>query len=299
MCPSVPAVSAARGPAILAAILFREKSHGAYRIGETVSMSTTSDSSLEQTPGPAIRLGGVSHVYVRADGPLAAVAGVTLELQVGDFVSLVGPSGCGKSTLLRAVAGLLAPSQGVVEVFARPPHIARRDREIGLVAQESGLLPWRTVEQNVRLSVEIAGGEADIPALLDRVGIAGFERYRPAELSGGMRQRVALARALVHRPRLLLMDEPFGALDELSREAMRRELLALWESERITVLFVTHAVREAVLLSDRVIVMSPRPGRIVDDVRVPLPRPRDHEVEDSLPFIETVRRIRHALEGSA
>ncbi len=259
----------------------------------------SSESATERMPRPAVRLGGVSHVYVGADGPLAAVVGVTLEVQAGEFVSLVGPSGCGKSTLLRAVAGLLQPSQGAVEVFADPPQIARREHEIGLVAQEPGLLPWRTVEQNVRLSMEIVGGEADIPTLLSRVGIAGFEHYRPAELSGGMRQRVALARALVHGPRLLLMDEPFGALDELSREAMRRELLTLWESERITVLFVTHAVREAVLLSDRVIVMSPRPGRIVDDVRVPLSRPRDREIEDSQPFIETVRRIRHALEGGA
>jgi NitT/TauT family transport system ATP-binding protein len=139
------------------------------------------------------------------------------------------------------------------------------------------------------------GARADIPALLERVGIAGFERYRPAELSGGMRQRVALARALVHGPRLLLMDEPFGALDELSREAMRRELLALWEAERVTVLFVTHAVREAVLLSDRVVVLGARPGRIVDDVRVGLPRPRPADVEDSAAFLEVTRRIRAAL----
>ena len=247
----------------------------------------------------AIRVGGVSHVYVGADGPLAAVVGVTVEVPVGEFVSLVGPSGCGKSTLLRAVAGLLSPTQGAVEVFGRSTRIAQRDREIGLVAQDSGLFPWRTVEENVRLPLEIVGGDADIPALLDRVGIFGFERYRPAELSGGMRQRAALARALVHGPRLLLMDEPFGALDELSREAMRRELLALCEAERITVLFVTHAVREAVLLSDRILVMSPRPGRIVDDLRVPLPRPRTPDVEDSPPFIETVGRIRRALAGVA
>ena len=247
----------------------------------------------------AVRLGGVSHIYIGADGPLAAVAGVTVEVPVGQFVSIVGPSGCGKSTLLRAVAGLLMPTQGAVEVLGRGPRVARRDRELGLVAQEPGLLPWRTVEENVRLPLEVVGGEADIAALLGRVGMTGFERYHPHELSGGMRQRVALARALVHGPRLLLMDEPFGALDELSREAMRRELLALWEAERITVIFVTHAVREAVLLSDRVLVMSPRPGRIVDDVRVDLPRPRSVEVEDSPAFLATVRRIRRVLETSA
>src|SRR5690606_20123425 len=141
--------------------------------------------------------------------------------------------------------GLLAPSTGSVEVLDGTPRSAQRARQVGFVAQEPGLLPWRTVEQNVRLPLEVVGARTDVAPLLARVGIAGFERYRPAELSGGMRQRVALARALAHGPRLLLMDEPFGALDELSREDMRRELLGLWESERITVLFVTHAVREA------------------------------------------------------
>ena len=249
----------------------------------------------ETAPGVAVRLRGVSHVYAGADGPLEAVAGVDVEVRAGEFVSLVGPSGCGKSTLLRAVAGLLAPSGGSVEVLDGTPRSAQRARQVGFVAQEPGLLPWRTVEQNVRLPLEVVGSRADVEPLLARVGIAGFERYRPAELSGGMRQRVALARALAHGPRLLLMDEPFGALDELSREDMRRELLGLWESERITVLFVTHAVREAVLLSDRVLVMSPRPGRIVDEVDVPLSRPRTADLEDSPPFIETVRRIRAAL----
>jgi len=147
----------------------------------------------------------------------------------------------------------------------------------------------------VRLPLEVTGGAGDVASLIRRVGIEGFEHYRPAELSGGMRQRVALARALVHQPRVLLMDEPFGALDELSREAMRIELLRLWEAERITVLFVTHAVREAVLLSDRVLVMSPRPGRIVADVPITLPRPRATEMEESSAFLEAVRSIRAAL----
>src|SRR5690606_27791798 len=158
---------------------------------------------------------------------------------------------------------------------------AQRVRQIGLIAQESGLLPWRTVEQNVRLPLEVTGMPGDVTAMLRLVGIDGFEGYRPAQLSGGMRQRVALARALVHRPRGLLVDEPYGALDERSGEAMRMELLRIWVSERITVLFVTHAVREAVLLSDRVLVMSPRPGRIDDDVPVELPRPRTPEMEES------------------
>ena len=243
----------------------------------------------------AISVRGLEHVYAGADGPLAALAPVDLDVREGEFVSLVGPSGCGKTTLLRAVAGLLEPSGGEVALLGGTPSAAQRARHIGLVAQDPGLLPWRTVEQNVRLPLEVTGADGDIGAMLRRVGIDGFEHYRPAELSGGMRQRVALARALVHRPRVLLMDEPFGALDELSREAMRVELLRLWEAERITVLFVTHAVREAVLLSDRVVVMSPRPGRIVEDVAVDLPRPRTPEMEEAPAFLDAVRRVRAAL----
>jgi NitT/TauT family transport system ATP-binding protein len=245
----------------------------------------------------AVRLRGVSHTYPGADGALRALDGIDLDIAPGEFVSIVGPSGCGKTTLLRAVAGLLTPTEGDLAVLDGSAEDAQRAHAFGLVAQEPGLLPWRTVEANVRLPLEITGRDADIPALLQRVGIAGFERYRPGQLSGGMRQRVALARALVHSPRLLLMDEPFGALDELSREAMRLELLRLWEEERITVLFVTHAVREAVLLSDRVIVMSPRPGRIVTDLRIDLPRPRSDAMEDTPAFLEIVARLRAALNA--
>ena len=247
----------------------------------------------------AIALRGLTHTYAGADGPLLALAPTDLHVADGEFVSLVGPSGCGKTTLLRAVAGLIEASGGELTLLGGTPHEAQRARRIGLVAQEPGLLPWRTVEQNVRLPLEVTGGGGDVPAMLRRVGIEGFEHYRPAELSGGMRQRVALARALVHGPRVLLMDEPFGALDELSREAMRVELLRIWERERITVLFVTHAVREAVLLSDRVVVMSPRPGRIVADVRIDLPRPRDAAMEESADFFEAVRQVRAALHSPA
>ncbi len=239
---------------------------------------------------------GLSHAFAAPGGTLRALADIDLSVAPGEFVSIVGPSGCGKTTLLRAVAGLVAPSVGDVSVLGVTPRQAQRAHAYGLVAQEPGLLPWRSVEDNVRLPLQLTGAQGDVSALLDRVGIGGFERYRPGELSGGMRQRVALARALVHGPRLLLMDEPFGALDELSREAMRLELLRLWESERITVLFVTHAVREAVLLSDRVLVMSPRPGRIVADIDVPLPRPRP-ESEDSPDFLAVVGRVRAALQA--
>ncbi len=241
---------------------------------------------------------GLSHAFDAPGGPLRALAHIDLSVAAGEFVSIVGPSGCGKTTLLRAVAGLLEASAGTVGVLGGTPRQAQREHALGLVAQEPGLLPWRSVRDNVRLSLDLTGREADIPALLERVGIAGFERYRPGELSGGMRQRVALARALAHGPRLLLMDEPFGALDELSREALRVELLRLWEAERITVLFVTHAVREAVLLSDRVVVMSPRPGRVVADIPVPLPRPRPEESEDSPAFLAVVAQVRAALQAA-
>ena len=247
----------------------------------------------------AIAARGVTHRYAAAAGDVLALDGVDLRVETGEFVSLVGPSGCGKTTLLRAVAGLLVPTAGAVAVFGGSPQAAQAAHSLGLVTQEAGLLPWRSVEANVRLPLEITGARADVPALLERVGIARFARHRPGELSGGMRQRVALARALAHGPRLLLMDEPFGALDELSREAIRLELARLWERERPAVLFVTHAVREAVLLSDRVLVMSGSPGRVVEEITVDLPRPRDEAIDSTPPFIALVERVRAALRADA
>ena len=248
---------------------------------------------------PAIRVDGLIHLYGAAAGDVLALDGVDLRIRAGEFVALVGPSGCGKTTLLRAVAGLLKPAAGTVTVFGGSAQAAQAAHTLGLVTQEPGLLPWRSVEANVRLSLEITGAAADVPALLERVGIARFARHRPGELSGGMRQRVALARALAHGPRLLLMDEPFGALDELSREAIRLELALLWERERPAVLFVTHAVREAVLLSDRVVVMSGSPGRIVEEIAVDLPRPRAEAIDSTPPFIALVDRVRTALRADA
>ena len=255
-----------------------------------------------------LALTGVAHRYAAGRGHaegLLALDGVELRVGAGEFVSLVGPSGCGKTTLLRIVAGLLQPSHGEALVLGGTAEAARASRTIGLVTQEPGLLPWRTVEANVALTLELAGERADLTdsgeltALLDRVGILPFAGYHPRALSGGMRQRVALARALVHRPRLLLMDEPFGALDELSREQLRLELLQLWEQERVSVLFVTHSIREAVLLSDRVAVMSPRPGRVVAEVAIDLPRPRREAIEETAAFAEHVARIRAALREHA
>jgi NitT/TauT family transport system ATP-binding protein len=251
----------------------------------------------------AVEVRTLSHRYPSRAGSVLALDGASLEVGDGEFVSLVGPSGCGKSTLLRAVAGLLATSDGGdggIEVLGGTPRSARAAHALGLVTQDSGLLPWRTVEANVALSLELTGGRArtpasEVPALLRRVGIEAFARHHPKELSGGMRQRVALARALAHRPRLLLMDEPFGALDELSREELRLELLRIWERDRVSVLFVTHSIREAVLLSSRVLVMSPSPGRIVSEVPIDLPRPRSASMESTPVFAAYVEVIRAAL----
>ncbi len=243
----------------------------------------------------AVEVRGLSHEYASASGAVRALQHVDLDVAEGEFVSLLGPSGCGKSTLLRILAGLLEPTAGELLVSGESARAARADRRLGLVTQEPGLLPWRTVAANVALSLEVTGARADVGELLARVGIDAFAGYHPHELSGGMRQRVALARALAHRPRLLLMDEPFGSLDEFSREAMGLELLRIWERERISVLFVTHSVREAVMLSDRVVVMSAAPGGIVADVTVDLPRPRAQQLDETPEFAELLAQVRIAL----
>ncbi len=248
---------------------------------------------------PVIDVRDLTHRYASSVGEVIALQGANLRVDRGEFVSIVGPSGCGKTTLLRAVAGLLVPTGGQVRVLGGPPEEAQRAHALGLVTQDPGLLPWRSVEANVRLPLEVTSAQADVPALLRQVGVADFARYRPGQLSGGMRQRVALARALVHGPRLLLMDEPFGALDELSREDLRLELLALWERDRIAVLFVTHAINEAVLLSDRVVVMSGSPGRVVADIAIDLPRPRTDALTTAERFISLAAEVRAALRDAA
>lgn len=234
-----------------------------------------------------------------------ALEAITLDVADGEFVSLVGPSGCGKSTLLRLVAGLLQPTEGAITVHGKTPLEAQRDVEFGFVFQDPVLFPWMSVLANVRLPDDILRGrnpahgkdqEQHACQLLRDVGLAGFEHHYPEQLSGGMKQRVALARALSYQPTTLLMDEPFGALDEFTRDRLNLQLLEVWEKFGATALFVTHSIQEAVFLSDRVVVLSPRPGRVVRVGRVPFPRPRRFNLRFEPKFIELVAELRHLLQ---
>lgn len=255
--------------------------------------------------GAHVRVRDLTHVY-RVERVLRpALAGVSLEVRPGEFLSIIGPSGCGKSTLLRLVAGLLPVQRGEVTIDGAPPRVVQRAKALGIVFQDPALLPWRTVEANVRLPLELHAGrdcaaEERVAQLLELVGLRSFGRYYPHQLSGGMRQRVALARALATDPPLLLMDEPFAALDDITRTELRLELCRITEQARKTVLFVTHSVAEAVLLSDRVVVMSGAPGVIHAVVEIAIPRPRTADSDTSPAFTEHVRHLRALLwEGFA
>jgi NitT/TauT family transport system ATP-binding protein len=245
-----------------------------------------------------IELAGVSHVFWANGRSLLALDAVDLRVADGEFVALVGESGCGKSTILRLVAGLLAPTEGRVSVQGRPV-VGPRD-DVALVFQRSVLLEWRTVLDNVLLPAEIRGkprgaAAAKARGLLETVGLAGFERHRPRQLSGGMQQRVALAQALLLEPAVLLMDEPFGALDAITREQLHGELLDLCAAQRPTVLFVTHDLAEAVYLADRVVLMTPRPGQIAASFAVPFARPRPPELRYSPAFAELCLTVKRAM----
>jgi NitT/TauT family transport system ATP-binding protein len=250
---------------------------------------------------PALVAQGIRHVYRGRQGELQAVDGIGLTVAMGEFVAIVGPSGCGKSTLLRILGGLLTPTEGSVEMRNAPPESPRR--RVGYVFQNVNLMPWRTVLRNVTLPLEISGvpkprAEQEGRELLTLVRLDGFEHVYPRELSGGMAQRVAIARALAGQPEVLLLDEPFGSLDALSREQMNLELLRVWRARRVTAVMVTHDLQESIFLADRVLVMSPRPGRIQAEVVVDLPRPRTLDVIYTEFFGALSRRVRESIGAS-
>ena len=253
------------------------------------------------TDQPVVHLAGVDKVFGRGDQPVTtALEGIDLDIARGEFVSLIGPSGCGKSTLLRIIGDLTSPTSGEVVVNGKAAERARRDRDYGMVFQAPVLFEWRTVEDNVKLPLEIMGASAEkrsqrAAEMLQLVELSDFVKHYPWQLSGGMQQRVAIARALAFEPALLLMDEPFGALDEMTRERMNSEVLRIWEQTGTTVVFVTHSIPEAVFLSSRVVVMSPRPGRITNVIDIDLPRPRNEDTRETRRYFELVTAVREAL----
>ena len=257
----------------------------------------------DRTPIPVVRLQGIGMVFSVGDQPTTvALEGIDLEIGRGEFISLIGPSGCGKSTLLRIIGDLIAPSSGTATVNGKPAAQARRDREYGIVFQAPVLFDWRSVEENVRLPLEVMGYSSTRQAersraMLDLVELSDFGGHHPWQLSGGMQQRVAIARALAFEPSILLMDEPFGALDEMTRERMNQEVQRIWAQTGTTIVFVTHSIPEAVFLSSRVVVMSARPGRITRVIDVDLPRPRTDETRESERYFELVTDVREALRG--
>jgi NitT/TauT family transport system ATP-binding protein len=248
----------------------------------------------------AIEISGLSLRFDTADGPVQALSNINLRVARGEFVSFIGPSGCGKTTLLRAVADLEGPTSGSIRVNGMSPREARANRAYGYVFQAPALYPWRSVARNIALPLEIMGfdrkeREARVAKGLELVNLSGFDNKYPWQLSGGMQQRASIARALSFDPDLLLMDEPFGALDEIVRDMLNQQLLRLWDVTGKTVLFVTHSIPEAVFLSTHIVVMSPRPGRIYDIIECNFPRDRQLEIRETPEFIAIANRVRHGL----
>jgi NitT/TauT family transport system ATP-binding protein len=264
-------------------------------------VSVSSGHDQGQTPevaAAAVSIKDLTKTFVGGD--VVALQHIDLDIRPGEFVSLIGPSGCGKSTLLRIIGDLIQPTSGEVVVNGKTPHRARLDRDYGIVFQDAVLYDWRTVAKNIALPLEMAGWDRArraerVREMLDLVELTGFESRHPWQLSGGMQQRVAIARALSFSPALLLMDEPFGALDEMTRERLNAELLRIWHETGSTVVFVTHSIAEAVFLSTRAVVMSPRPGRIAEIVPVDLPQPRTNATREEPRFFELVTQVREAL----
>ncbi len=238
--------------------------------------------------------------FQTADGPVFALSKVNLTVEEGEFISFIGPSGCGKTTLLRAIANLEQATEGTLTVNGMTPEQARLARSYGYVFQAPALYPWRTVERNVALPLEIMGLDdisGRVQRNIDLVNLSGFEKKFPWQLSGGMQQRVSIARALAFDPKLLLMDEPFGALDEIVRDKLNQQLLELWDRTKKTVVFVTHSIPEAVFLSTKIVVMSPRPGRIIDVIETKFPRQRNLDIRETAAFLKIAQRVREGLKA--
>jgi len=270
-----------------------------------MSITAPTNNPDARTTTSAVEVEGVSRVFAARKGDgVTALDNVSLTVAPGEFVSLIGPSGCGKSTLLRLIADLDMPTSGSIEVFGKPARQARIDQDYGIAFQQAGLLPWRTVAGNIELPLELHGlgkaaRRARVAELIELVGLSDFARHYPDQLSGGMQQRVAIARSLAESPSLLLMDEPFGALDEMTRERMQNELVRICAETKAAVVFVTHSIPEAVFLSDRVVVMSPRPGRIrsIVDVELGDMSNRGEDLREDENFFRGLSQVRDLLHG--
>ena len=284
-------------------MLPRAENSGMAAVSERAAEAKAHDNNpVGSRTAPAVAIRDLSLVFDTADAPVYALSHVDLTVATGDFVSLIGPSGCGKTTLLRVTADLERATSGTIEVNGVSPEEARLKRAYGYVFQAPALYPWRTVLRNVTLPLEIMGTprterQERARHVLELVNLAGFERKFPWQLSGGMQQRVSIARALAFDPPILLMDEPFGALDEIIRDHLNEQLLRLWHRTGKTVIFVTHSIPEAVFLSTRIVVMSPRPGRIIDIVDNDLPADRTLDIRDSADFAALAHRVRAGLRA--